>query len=120
MDDTNDLVKKLIAAVDDMNNVLAGAVDPAVVKEAKDAAEEILNNFQSELQRLDEANIVLRKENADFKSKANEAAVLKESVMHMEKQMEKMKLELQQALSERDTARAETSRIQALWNKVNR
>lgn len=122
MNETNDLMERIVAAVTDMDDFLSKgpSSSAAIVNEAKDTAEELLKNFQDELRHREEESIALRKENADLKNKIGEVTDLRETISGMEKQLEKIRGDLEQALKQRDEAKEESARLQALWNKVSR
>jgi len=119
MNGKNDLMEKFVAAVTDMDDFLSkGASTATIAMEARETAEELLKNFQEELQRREEANIALQKEITELKKRVGEATDLRETISLMDEQLEKMRRDNEQAIRERDAAKGESVRLQALWNKV--
>ena len=119
MNEKDAFLERMITAIGDMEDyLLKGHSTASLGKDARNTAEELLKNFQEELRRRDEENLALSREIAELKNKVGEVTDLRETIADMEKQLEKMRHDHEQALKQRDEAKEESSRLQALWNKV--
>lgn len=122
MNDYDDVVKSIKDAIADMESFLikGGASTTAVVREARDAAGELLNKFDKQLQNHQEETLALREENKRLKRELGDSQDLKVTVAGMNDQLEKMRRDNEKLLKERNEALEETKRLQTLWDRVNR
>jgi predicted nuclease with TOPRIM domain len=122
MNDYDDFVKRVKDAIADMESFLTkgGASTTSVVREARDAAGELLNSFDKQLQSHQEETLALREENKRLKREIGDIQDMKVTVAGMNDQLEKMRRDNEKLLRERNEALEETKRLQTLWDRVNR
>jgi len=122
MNDYDAFVKKINAAIADMEGFLAkgGASTAAIVREAGDAAGELLNSFDKQLQSRREETLALQEENKRLKRELGDIQDLKVTVSGMNEQLEKMRRDNEKLLRERNEALEETKRLHTLWDRVNK
>lgn len=114
-------LEKLVAAIVNMEDFLTkGPSADTSNTEAVDKAEEHLRKFEEALNRhREEENRALLIENSLLKKKIEDAMDLKETIAGMNRQLEKLRRDYEQALRERDEAREESGKLQAIWAKMH-
>jgi vacuolar-type H+-ATPase subunit H len=118
MNEQTEVLEKIISAVGDIEGLFArNASSDSIVREAKNTAEALLANFEEELSRREEENMALRRENAALKKRSGDVDDLQETIAGMSGQLEKIRLDFEKALRERNEAKEEVARLQELWRR---
>lgn len=118
MNEQTALLVKVKTTVGELEEYFAKAPSSdAMTAAAKTDAEGLLKNFEKELARREEENLVLRRENQELGKLRADAAALEKTILAIREELEKMRQEGQQALKERDKAKEEVARLQELWRR---
>ncbi|MCX8070725.1 MAG: hypothetical protein N2738_09505 [Thermodesulfovibrionales bacterium] len=88
-----------------------------LLREAQKTADDLLRDFQRELSKRDEELIKLRRENTNLKKELEEAQQMSKTVSSLNEKIEKMRVQLEESVKERDKAREELNKIQELWKR---
>ncbi len=88
-----------------------------LLRDSQRTADDLLRDFQQEMTKREEELIKIRRENNTLKRDLEEAQQLSRTVSSLNDRIEKMKVQLDSALKERDQAKEELNKIQELWKR---
>lgn len=119
MPDVELLTREISTVVRDLEGFMHAKADTAseLLSSAQRTAEDLLRDFQQEMLKREEELIKLRKENSNIKRELDEALQLKQTVASLNDKVEKLRVQLDSAIKERDKAKEELNKIQELWKR---
>ncbi|HIJ59246.1 MAG TPA: hypothetical protein HPP56_01315 [Nitrospirae bacterium] len=109
-------VNKTVRELDDFINLKADETNQ-LLREAQKTADDLIRDFQKEMVKREEELIKLRKDNMSIRRELEEAQQIGKKVSALNDKIEKMRLELEGAIKERDKAKEELNKIQELWKR---
>jgi DNA repair exonuclease SbcCD ATPase subunit len=118
MNEQSAILEKIKTAVGDMEEFFTkGPSSEVIAMEAKNDAEGLLKNFEKELGRREEENLVLRRENQELGKLRGDVAALEKTLHSLNEELERARHDGEKALKERDKAKEEVARLQELWRR---